>query len=555
MTSMKKILLVEDSPTQAVHLQDLLEQAGLETVWASNGKAAVERIEEGAPDLIVFDCYLPDGGGDQLLGRMRAIPEVQAVPILVLVPQGGGEAEMPKPWNGLYRAVPKSVEADVLVAQVRKLLADSDSDAAPTHAEESYFRRARLLTIDDSATYLEYLDGELRQDGYQVDQAVSGKAGLDLVEGEPFDCVLVDLVMPELDGIEVCRQIDEWRRRGDSTVGILMVTAAEGKEDMTQALEAGADDFVSKSSDIAVIKGRIRALLRRKFYEEESLRAREEVKQKELEVERARIEKEAAEERAALADELARTADDLRRSNEDLQQFAYVVSHDLQQPLRMVSSYVQLLAKRYQGKLDADADQFIGFAVDGAERMKTLITDLLRLSRVGTRGQELSPTPCDVVLERTLRNLQVATSESGASVTHDPLPTVRGDETQLTQLFQNLVGNAIKFRGDDAPRVHISAREGTEDRRPETGDQRPCTEGKSPVFVFSVRDNGIGIDPEHAERIFKVFQRLHTEEEYDGTGIGLAVCRKIVERHGGRIWIESQVGEGATFYFTLVGSE
>jgi len=201
----------------------------------------------------------------------------------------------------------------------------------------------------------------------------------------------------------------------------------------------------------------------------------------------------------------------------------------------MVTSYVQLLARRYKGKLDGEADEFIGFAVDGAARMQQLINDLLTYSRVGTKGREFEPTDCEIILEQALENLQIAIEEKNATVTHDPLPTVLADSVQLGQLFQNLIGNAIKFQGPEPPHVHVSA------GRNENG------------WVFSVRDNGIGIAPEYAERIFVIFQRLHTRDKHPGTGIGLAVCKKIVERHGGRTWVESKPGKGATFYFTLPG--
>jgi signal transduction histidine kinase len=224
---------------------------------------------------------------------------------------------------------------------------------------------------------------------------------------------------------------------------------------------------------------------------------------------------------------------DLQRSNQDLEQFAYVASHDLQEPLRMVASYTELLAQRYEGELDAKAQSYIHYAVDGATRMQGLINDLLTYSRVNTQGRPLEPTDLHVVLGEALRNLASATRESGAIVTNDDLPSVRVDPVQLQQVFQNLIGNAIKFRGKVSPHIHVSARE-------EGGE-----------WLFSVKDNGIGIDAKHAEKLFVIFQRLHTREEYPGTGIGLAVCKRIVERHGGRIWFESEPGKGSTFYFTL----
>jgi PAS domain S-box-containing protein len=228
---------------------------------------------------------------------------------------------------------------------------------------------------------------------------------------------------------------------------------------------------------------------------------------------------------------------ELNRSNEELQQFAYIASHDLQEPLRMVASYTALLARRYKGKLDSDADDFIAFAVDGASRMQLLIRDLLAYSRVGSKGKELVDTSSAEALQHAIHNLRGAIEGSAALVTHDALPSVMADEMQLTQLFQNLVGNAIKYRRAGVPRVHITA-----------------VPNDANKWMFSVQDNGLGIEPQFFERIFGVFQRLHKREEFDGTGIGLAICKKIVERHGGTISVESTFGEGSTFYFPLTAS-
>ncbi len=225
--------------------------------------------------------------------------------------------------------------------------------------------------------------------------------------------------------------------------------------------------------------------------------------------------------------------EELARSNAELEQFAYVSSHDLQEPLRMISSYLQLLQRRYQGNLDEKADKYIYFAVDGASRMQNLINDLLEFSRVTTRGREPEPTDCEFVLNQVLSNLELYIKENKATVSHDPLPEVMADNTQLAQVFQNLIINGIKFHSEEAPKIHISA------------------EKKANEWLFSVQDNGIGIDPQYSEKIFEVFKRLHKKEEYPGTGIGLAICKKIVERHGGRIWVESELGKGSTFYFTL----
>ena len=242
--------------------------------------------------------------------------------------------------------------------------------------------------------------------------------------------------------------------------------------------------------------------------------------------------------RKAAEARLVQKVEELNRSNEELEQFAYIASHDLQEPLRMVASYTQLLSKRYKGKLDSDADQFIAFAVDGASRMQHLIQDLLAYSRVGKRGGELLDVSSEEALEQALINLRGAIEESGAVVTHDPLPRVMADADQLTQVLQNLVGNAIKYQRPGIPLIHLSVARDSEG-----------------MWLFSIRDNGLGIDSQFFEKIFGMFQRLHKREEFAGTGMGLAICKKIVERHGGKIWVESRPGAGSTFRFTLAASE
>jgi PAS domain S-box-containing protein len=236
--------------------------------------------------------------------------------------------------------------------------------------------------------------------------------------------------------------------------------------------------------------------------------------------------------------QLAETVGQLTRSNHDLQQFANVASHDLQEPLRMVASYTELLAKRYEGRLDADADEFIAYAVDGCNRMKRLIQDLLAYSRAGAIGKAPSKTSVETSLNEALSDLRLMIEESGAVVTHDALPTITTDGSQLAVIFQNLVGNAIKYRGAEVARVHVSAQK-----------------NGGNVWIFSVRDNGLGIDAQYFEKIFIIFQRLHRQDEFKGTGIGLAICKKTVERLGGKIWVESQRHKGSTFYFTLPESD
>jgi len=253
--------------------------------------------------------------------------------------------------------------------------------------------------------------------------------------------------------------------------------------------------------------------------------------------ERKRVQEALRHHEKQLEEMVATRTEALTRSNKELEMFAYITSHDLQEPLRMITSYLQLIEKRYFQNLDEDGKEFIAFAVEGAKRMQTLINDLLKYSRVGTKAKEFAPVDCNQVLADTLNNLEIAIVESQSRITSDKLPTVTGDETQLRQLFQNLVGNAVKFRGEKPPAIHVGV------------------VSTDHYWEFSIRDNGIGIEPKYFERIFQVFQRLHGRNEYSGNGIGLAVCKRIVERHGGEIKVASIPGEGTTFTFTLLKEE
>jgi PAS domain S-box-containing protein len=313
-------------------------------------------------------------------------------------------------------------------------------------------------------------------------------------------------------------------------MGILgLIQLSDPKENMVPLDMVEVVEKIAMQLGTAIV--RVKAQQALKESEDELRIARDELEHR-VQERTAELSK-ASMELVAKAQELAIKTEDLTRSNSELEQFAYVASHDLQEPLRMISSYVQLLSRRYEGKLDKDADDFIAYAVEGTKRMQQLINDLLAYSRVGTRGKPPASTDFEDIFSEAMANLKMATEEAGAVVTHDQLPTAMADKLQMVQLFQNLIGNAIKFRGQEIPRIHVSAR----------------PEGE--LWVFSVRDNGIGIDPQFYDRIFTIFQRLHGREEYPGTGIGLAVSKKIVERHGGRIWLESELGKGTTFYFTV----
>ncbi|MBI4862405.1 MAG: response regulator [Candidatus Riflebacteria bacterium] len=358
-----------------------------------------------------------------------------------------------------------------------------------------------ILVVDDDEIDREILEKRLSLHSFEVVEAVDGPEALGLVASRPFDLVLLDIMMPGMSGLEVLAEIRKTHTPLDLPV-IVLIAGGEAT-DIVAALELGASDYIVKPPEFAVALARIRTQISAKRAEEWRLRAR----------------------------------DELARSNRELEQFAYVASHDLQEPLRMVISYLQLLERRYAGQLDSSARDFIGFAVDGAARMQQLIRDLLEFSRVGTRQQPPVATDSGQLLDAALANLAVTVREKEAVVTRDRLPTIRVDPLQITQLFQNLIGNAIKFQKAGKPEVHVGVTE------------------RAREFEFAVRDNGIGIDPSHFDRVFAIFQRLHTRAEYPGTGMGLSICKKIVERHGGRIWVESEPGVGSCFRFTLPKAE
>jgi signal transduction histidine kinase len=365
--------------------------------------------------------------------------------------------------------------------------------------------RLSALLVEDNLADSELVLRELRRGGFEVSSEVVQTADQfrQKLQTTNPDVVLADYNLGSWRGMEAL----EILRSAGLDIPLILVSGAVGDVTAVECIKQGATDYVLKDS-----LTRLPASVRRALEEKQVRKER----------------------RQAEAD-LAKKAEELARSNRDLEQFAYVASHDLQEPLRMVAAYTQLLGERYADKLDENANKYIHYAMEGALRMQTLVQDLLTFSRVG-RDRKRAPIPCDAVVKEALQNLHTAIQESGAVVHHERLPTVSADRTQMVQLFQNLIGNAIKFRGENTAVISVSAEE------------------NGAEWIFSVADNGIGIALEHFDAIFVIFQRLHTRAEYPGNGVGLAICKKIVEQHGGRIWVESKAGQGASFKFTLPAS-
>jgi signal transduction histidine kinase len=358
---------------------------------------------------------------------------------------------------------------------------------------------ASVLLVDDRQENLMALTAVLEPLGLDLVTADSGEQALRHLLKQDFSVILLDVQMPGMDGFETAKQIKERTKTKD--VPIIFLTALTG--DPATALigySSGAVDYISKPFEPSALMAKVSVFV--ELHQKNEL--------------------------------LKRQAAELERSNEELQQFAYIASHDLSEPLRVIRGYLDLLREDYKDSLDDAANMYITSATGSAARMQSLINDLLRYSRVGSADRTMEPADLDEILAEALENLSVSITETGADVTHGDLPTVMADRSLVVQLFQNLISNALKFRSADSPpRIEVSA--------VKEGDRR----------IVSVRDNGIGFEQAHATRLFEIFQRLHTGSEYPGTGIGLAICKKIVEQHGGRMWAESELGAGSTFSFSL----
>lgn len=363
----------------------------------------------------------------------------------------------------------------------------------------------RVLHVEDNELDAELVAQALRRGGFSASIVVV-QAAVEFerqLRSHRPDIVIADYNLPQWKGMEAL----EILQREGLDIPLILVSGALGDVTAVDCIKRGATDYVLKDG-----LARLPQAVQRALHEKRQLRLRRQAEEA-----------------------LAQKMQELARSNAELEQFAYIASHDLQEPLRMVAAYTQLLAERYRGKLDENADKFIGYASEGALRMQTLIQDLLAFSRVGRNCAACIQVDCEAAIRDVLLTLGPAIRESGAVVTHGPLPVVWAESSRMTQIFQNLIGNAIKFRGKEPPMISVQAEEN----------------GSTKEWLFSVSDNGIGIPPEQSGHIFVVFPRLHSREEYPGNGIGLAICKKIVEHCGGKIWVESEAGHGSTFKFTL----
>jgi signal transduction histidine kinase len=492
-----KILLVDDTPENLVSLEAALSGLGQELVMAGSGKEALRHLLNDDFAAILLDVRMPEMDGFETAELIRSRPRSKQIPILFLTGYRNEEHLFRGYDLGAVDFLFKPIVPEVLRSKVAVFVELSRSnsklkeqaDALRKQAEvlqkaEQKFRA--LLEAAPDAMVMCRTDGEIVMVNSQTEVLFAAKR--DRLVSRNIRSMVFDWSFPARPGAE------------------FIAVREDGHHFPVEISFSPLD-----TEDGLVVTSAIRDVSQRRKSEEQIRQLN-----------------------ATLEERVLERTEELLRSNEELQQFAYIASHDLQEPLRTVSIYAQLLARRYQGRMQGDADQFISFIVENASRMEKLIYDLLDFSRVDARGNDFfTNTSCEAALDDAVQNLRSLIDESGALITRDLLPAVVGDAVQLTRLFQNLLVNSIKYRTDAPSRVHVSAK------------------AAGGEWIFSVKDNGIGIEPQYSEKIFGIFRCLQPRDKSSGSGMGLAICRKIVSRHEGRIWVESELGNGATFYFTM----
>ena len=517
------ILVIEDSLTFREELSDVLRQAGYAVIAASSGEEGLRLAADSCPAAIMVDGVLPGIDGDTVIRSIRLDAVLRDTPCLLLTGSEDRGGELRALDAGADAFVRKEESLDVVLARLAAVL--RNTVASHRGATASLLAPKKILAVDDSPTYLQELADVLRGEGYDAILACSGEEALEMLAVQAVDCILLDLMMPGIGGHETCRRIKT------STIGrdvpLIMLTAVEDRSTMIDGLAHGADDFIQKSSEFEVVKARVRAQIRRKQFEDENRRIRDELLHKELEAAEARAAQQLAEVRAALVEEL-------ECKNRELEAFSYSVSHDLRAPLRAIDGFSQALEEDCGELLDDNGHYCLTQVRTSARRMNELIDDMLQLSQVGRAG--LEPEEIDLVdiAVRVIEQLRKAQPEHDVAFEAPEHLAARADRRLMRIVLENLLGNAWKFTAKRAgAHVVFGAQAGPRG------------------LIYFVRDNGAGFDMDFADKLFRPFQRLHGESEFPGTGIGLATVQRVIDRHGGSVWAEGEVDHGTTIYFTL----
>jgi DNA-binding response OmpR family regulator len=517
------VLLIDDSPTFRNELRRVLEEAGYAVATAETGEEGLRLADLSRPAAVVVDGVLPGIDGATVVRRLRLDAALRRTPCILLTASEGPGSELNALEAGADDFVRKSEEPRVILARLASLLRASPL-GAEAHSGSALGPR-RLLAVDDSITYLEELAARLQEQGYDVVRASSGEEALELLAVQKVDCILLDVMMPGLSGPETCERIKS--DSGLRDIPLVLLTALEDREAMVEGLATGADDYIAKSSDFEVLLARVAAQLRRRQIEDEARRMRSELFQRELEAAEARSAR-------AIAESRERLVAELERKNQELEAFSYSVSHDLRAPLRSVDGFSRLLAEECTEALDERGRDYVERIRGAARRMGELIDDLLELSRVGRAELECTDVDLSALARSVLEAIAHREGGEGLALEVAETPPASADPRLIRVALENLLGNAWKF----------TARAGI--RR--IGFHSECTDGET---RYIVEDNGVGFDMGYAGKLFRPFERLHREADFPGTGIGLATVARIVDRHGGRVWAEGEVGVGARVTFTL----
>jgi two-component system NtrC family sensor kinase len=528
-TLLPSVLLIDDSVTFREQLKAALEDASYRVLVAGSGEEGLRLAADLRPGAAVIDGVLPGIDGATVIRRIRLDAALRGLPCLLLTGSEDRRDEVRALDAGADAFVRKDESIALILARLNAMLRSAGAQASKP-ATASLLGPKKILAVDDSETYLQELAEALRADGYEMVLARSGEEALQLLAVQAVDCVLLDVVMPGIGGQETCRRLKNVPVTRD--IPIVMLTAVDDRDAMIQGFGAGADDYIAKSSDFEVLRARVLAQIRRKQFEDENRLIREQLLRAELEAMEARTAREIAESRAALVEQL-------ESKNEELESFSYSVAHDLRAPLRSIDGFGMILLEDYADKLDDEGKQYLSYVRESAQQMARLIDDLLALSRVARSEFRRATTDLSAIVRAVAARLAQASADRPVELVVPDGLLADGDDGLLTIAFENLIGNAWKFTRQCAKaRIEVGV----------------CDDGRT----YFVRDNGAGFDMAYAAKLFGMFQRLHSINEFEGTGIGLATVRRIVRRHGGRIWAEGAVGRGATFFFTLgsrIGSE
>jgi DNA-binding response OmpR family regulator len=517
------ILIIDDSLTFREHLRGAIESADYAVLLASSGEEGLRLAADERPAAILVDGVLPGVDGATVIRRIRLDAALRGTPCVLLTASDERGAELKAFEAGADAFVRKGEVVPVILARLAAILRAA-ADGRPLETTSSLLGPKKILAIDDSLTYLNELASALRADGYDVVLAHSGEEALDMLAVQAVDCILLDLVMPGMGGNETCRRIKSAPVVRE--IPLIILTAVDESAAMIDGLSTGADDYIQKSTEFEVLRARVRAQMRRKQFEDENRRIRQELLRKELEALEARASREIAETRAALVEEL-------ERKNRELEAFSYSVSHDLRAPLRAIDGFSKLIEEDIDA-LNATGRKYLGYVRDAAKRMTELIDDMLALSLVGRA--ELHRDRIDLTEVARLVAAELTKKEPHRKVEceFEGGLIAQADRRLMRIAIENLLGNAWKFTSKaSTARVELRA------------------ERREGCVVYFIRDNGAGFDMNYVGKLFSPFQRLHGESEFPGTGIGLATVHRIIDRHGGEVWAEGAVGNGATIYFTI----